>query len=254
MAVGSASHSASPVVTSVSLRSIPHAVHLTVIDALPLQRVATDLRGLLRSTLEVMQWQAKACDVTLNVVVDDHVPAVVRLDAEKIAWATTVLVGNALRYVRHGTHAMPGGSIAVRVMYNSAGPEVTIEVQDDGAGIPVDRLPRLFHAGPDRPRVGLGLSMVREVVTAHAGHMEVLQQYGRTSTRHHNPAHAAGFVKSCDPDDNEEVTHRQVKTDFEQQQQHPDPRQDVEVQDRHARTSDAAIARSSSDTIGFRDA
>ncbi len=174
MAVGSASHSASPVVTSVSLRSIPHTVHLTVIDALPLQRVATDLRGLLRSTLEVMQWQAKACDVTLNVVVDDHVPAVVRLDAEKIAWATTVLVGNALRYVRHGTHAMPGGSIAVRVMYNSAGPEVTIEVQDDGAGIPVDRLPRLFHAGPDRPRVGLGLSMVREVVTAHAGHMEVL--------------------------------------------------------------------------------
>ena len=27
--------------------------------------------------------------------------------------------------------------------------------------------------GPDQPRVGLGLSMVREVVAAHAGHIEV---------------------------------------------------------------------------------
>ena len=85
----------------------------------------------------------------------------------------TVLVGNALRYVHHGSQVMPGGSIAVRVTYNSAGPEVTIEVQDDGAGIPADKLPFLFSVGPDQPRVGLGLSMVREVVAAHAGHIEV---------------------------------------------------------------------------------
>ena len=122
--LGSAQHSASPVAASVSLPSIPHAVHLTVIDALPLRRVPTDLRALLRSTLEVLQRQAKAFDVALNVVVDDQVPALVSLDADKIAWAITVLVGNALRYVRHGSQVMPGGSIAVRVTYNSAGPEV----------------------------------------------------------------------------------------------------------------------------------
>jgi two-component system CheB/CheR fusion protein len=148
-------------------------VHLTVIDALPLRRVPTDLRTLLRFTLEVMQRQAKACDVTLNVVVDGQVPAVVSLDAEKIAWAITVLVGNALRYVHHGSQIMPGGSIAVRVTYNSAGHEVTIEVQDDGAGIPADKIRFLFSAGPDQPRMGLGLSMVREVVAAHAGHIDV---------------------------------------------------------------------------------
>ena len=133
----------------------------------------TDLRALLRSTLEVMQGQANAFDVALNVVVDGEVPAVVALDAEKIAWATTVLVGNALRYVRHGSHAMPGGSIAVRVTYDSAVHEVTLEVQDDGSGIPVERLRFLFSVGPDQPRVGLGLSMVREIVAAHAGDIEV---------------------------------------------------------------------------------
>jgi len=168
-----ASHSASAVEASVLLPSTQHAVHLTVIDALPLRRVLTDLRALLSSTLEVLQRQAKAGDVTLNVVVDSQVPAGVSLDAEKIAWATTALVGNALRYVRHGSRLTPGGSIVVRVTYNSAGPEITIEVQDDGSGIPVDKLRALFSAAPGQPAVGLGLSMVREVVAAHAGHIEV---------------------------------------------------------------------------------
>ena len=171
--LGSAHHSASPVAVSVVLPSIQQPVHLTVVDAVPLRRVPTDLRAFLRSALDVMQRQAKASDVTLKVVVDGQVPAVVSLDAEKIAWAITVLVGNALRYVRHGSQVMPGGSIAVRVTYNSAGPEITIEVQDDGAGIPVDKLRFLFSVGPDQPRVGLGLSMIRDVVAAHAGHIEV---------------------------------------------------------------------------------
>ena len=130
-----------------------------------------------------MQRQAKAFDVTLNVVVDDQVPALVPLDAEKIAWAITVLVGNALRYVHHGSQVMPGGSIAVRVTYNSAGPEITIEVQDDGAGIPADKLRSLFSVGPDQPRVGLGLSMIREVVAAHAGHIDVHSDTDRVSAR-----------------------------------------------------------------------
>lgn len=175
-ALRSACHSASPVAASVALPSLQEAVHVTVVDALPLRRAPTDLRALLRSTLDVMQRQAKACDVTLNVVVDAQVPAVVSLDAEKIAWATTVLVGNALRYVHHGSRVMPGGSITVRVTCNPAGPGITIEVQDDGAGIPADRLPFLFSAGPDHPRVGLALSMVKEVVAAHAGHIEVHSQ------------------------------------------------------------------------------
>jgi signal transduction histidine kinase len=172
-ALGRAEHSASPVVASTFLTSIQLTVHLIVVDALPLRRVPTDLRALLRSTLQVMQRQAQASDVSLNIVVDSQVPALVLLDGEKIAWATTALVGNALRYVRRGSHAMPGGSIAVRVAYHPAGPEVTIEVQDDGVGIADDKLRLLFSDGRDRPRVGLGLSMVREIVAAHAGHVEV---------------------------------------------------------------------------------
>jgi signal transduction histidine kinase len=171
--LGSASHSAGPVDASVPLQSVQHAVHLTVIDALPLRRGPVDLRAVLRPALETMQRQAKAFDVTFSVVVDRRVPTVVSLDAEKIAWAATVLIGNAFGYVRHGSQAMPGGAIAVRITYNSAGPEVTIDVQDDGSGISVDKLRALFSGESDQPRVGLELSMVREVIAAHAGHIDV---------------------------------------------------------------------------------
>jgi signal transduction histidine kinase len=168
-----AHQSASPVAASVWLQSIQQTVHMSVVDALPLRRVPTDLRTLLRSTLEVMQRQAKAFDVTLKVDVDSRVPAVVSLDGDKIAWATSVLVGNALRHVHHGSHAMPGGTISVQVTYSPDATEITIEVQDDGSGIAVDKLPFLFSAGPDRPRAGLGLSMIREVVAAHAGRLDL---------------------------------------------------------------------------------
>jgi signal transduction histidine kinase len=166
-------HSASSAAALVPLKSVDHSVHLTVVDALPIRRVPTDLRALLRSTLEPMQRQARAVDVTLKIVVDRDVPALVSLDGDKIAWVTTVLVGNALRYVHHGSMSMPGGTITVRVTYNSAGPEVTIEVEDDGSGIPADKLPFLFSVKRDEPRRGLGLSMVREVVAAHSGHLDI---------------------------------------------------------------------------------
>jgi signal transduction histidine kinase len=172
-ALTGSNRSRSPAAAAISLESMPQAIRLIVVDAMPLRRVPTDVRALLRSALEVLQRQATAFDVTLNVVIDSQVPVVVGVDADKVAWAVTVLVGNALRYVHHGSQIMPGGTIAVRATYNSAGPEITLEVQDDGAGIPADKLRSLFSVGPDQPRVGLGLSMIREVVAAHAGHIDV---------------------------------------------------------------------------------
>lgn len=168
-----ADQSESQVATTGRLESIDRSVHLTVVEAMPLQRTQTDLGLLLRSTMDLLRRQAKAMDVSLDIIVDPHVPPMLSLDGEKIAWAISVLVGNALRYVRHGTQVMPGGSIVIRATYNSAAQAVIIEVQDDGSGIPADKLPFLFRSPGDRPKTGLGLVMVREVVCAHAGHVEV---------------------------------------------------------------------------------
>jgi signal transduction histidine kinase len=149
------------------------AVREIVVDALPLRRVPTDVRALLESALGVMRRQANALDVTLDLVIEGRVPAKISLDAEKTAWAITTLVGNALRYVHHGSHAMPGGTIKVHVTYDAARSEIAVKVQDDGAGIPAEKLQSLFSLGADQPRAGLSLPMIRDVVRAHGGEFEV---------------------------------------------------------------------------------
>ena len=166
-------HEAGPVSTSPLVPSMDSQICVTVIDALPLRRQPVDIGALLRSSLSALSRQAKAADITLNLVIDDRIPPRLWLDADKIAWVATALVGNALRYVRRGSFTMPSGSITVRATYNSAGPEVTLEVQDDGPGIAADKLGLLFSDHPNQPRMALGLLMVRDVVAAHGGHVEV---------------------------------------------------------------------------------
>ena len=144
-----------------------------VADAIPLHRLPTDVRTLLRSSLAALKSQAEAFDVGLTITVDDAVPATVSMDRGKIAWALTALVGNALRYVRRGSQTMPGGSIGVRVMRAAVSGEVVVEVQDDGPGIPADRLGSLFSGSAAAPGIGLALTMVRDVVTAHGGSFSI---------------------------------------------------------------------------------
>jgi len=147
--------------------------NVTVVDAVPIRRTPTDVRALLTSSLAPMAAQARAADVTLDVSVDDRVPPLVRIDGDKIGWVVSVLIGNALRYVRHGSQCMPGGSIAVRVGYQAIRPSLVIEVQDDGPGISAEKLSVLFQNGHGESRPALGLLIVRDFVIAHAGHLDV---------------------------------------------------------------------------------
>src|SRR5262249_59937176 len=96
-------HASTPRPMTVSLSSTHAPVQLRVADALPLHRAETDVRALLSGSLEVMRRQAKAAGIVLTVDADQNLPATMPFDGDKIAWATTVLVGNALRYVHQGT-------------------------------------------------------------------------------------------------------------------------------------------------------
>ena len=146
---------------------------MTAAGTIPLRRSPARVADMLRAIGDLMGPQARALDVTLNVTIDDGVPSKISIDGHKIAWAVSALVGNALRYVRHGSQSMPGGSIAVRAGYQAIRPSVVIEVQDDGPGIPPEKLPVLFERGPGHERAGLGLLIVRDFVIAHAGHLDI---------------------------------------------------------------------------------
>jgi signal transduction histidine kinase len=147
-------------------------LHVIAIAALPIRKMSIDFRGLLPPTMAVLRRQAEAIDGSLTLTIADDVPAQLTLDAEKVAWAVTTLVGNALRYIRSGTRRMPGGAIAVEMSHDAAANEVTISVQDDGPGIPADKVAHLFDRN-GRPQGGLALLLVRDIVVAHGGRCDV---------------------------------------------------------------------------------
>jgi signal transduction histidine kinase len=149
-------------------------VRVMVLDAMPVTRIATDLRALLTSTVQVMESQARAIEVALTLDVAPDVPQLVHVDPDKIAWTITALVGNALRFVRRGTRLRPGGSIDVRGRYLPNSSRVVLEVRDDGVGIPEDRLSSMLQRAPEHPHAsGLALKMVLDIVGAHGGSVEV---------------------------------------------------------------------------------
>lgn len=149
-------------------------VQLVVLEALALRRTATDVRTLLASKLNVLSSQARAANVTLRVAIADEVPAIVHLDAEKVAWAVTTLVGNSLRYMQTGSRRISGGTIDVRAGFDPASAQLTIEVGDDGPGIPADTVARLFKRDSLNVRgAGLALLLMSEICVAHGGAVEV---------------------------------------------------------------------------------
>ncbi len=151
---------------------VPRDAERVVVDAVPLHRAPTDVPKLLNGAVEALQKQAAAVDVTLSVEASAKIPRA-NVDAEKVAWAVTLLVGNALRYARHGSRRMPGGTIRVRVGADDA--SLVIVVEDDGPGIPDGKCARLFERTGDEVKhgSGLGLLVVHDVVSAHGGTVAV---------------------------------------------------------------------------------
>lgn len=159
---------------TIAIDGAGQTLQLVAIEALAIRRTATNVRELLTSKLAVISFQAGSVDVTLTVEVADNVPTAVQLDSDKVAWAVTTLVGNALRYVRTPSARLGGKRIDVRATYDRATSEVTIEVQDDGPGIPADTVTRLFtRDGLNARGAGLGLLLIRDIMVAHGGRVDV---------------------------------------------------------------------------------
>jgi hypothetical protein len=77
-----------------------------------LRRAAAETRRTFNDSSRPSSLEASTIALTLD---DDNVPALPDLDAEKVGWMMTALVGNAQRFVPHGTRLRPGGTIEVHV-------------------------------------------------------------------------------------------------------------------------------------------
>jgi len=104
------------------------------------------------------------------------------VDSDRLLQVLHNLLENSMRYTE------PGGS--VRVALTSVPTEARVDVSDTGIGIPEADQPYVFERffRSDRARraysggSGLGLSIVRWIVEAHKGTVEVRSQVGKGTT------------------------------------------------------------------------
>lgn len=136
-----------------------------------------DVRDVLRGVMEI--FQDRFCSDTLKLALDIQerwLPAgafIVMGHEARLGRVLTNLLDNAISF------SPEGGVVAVRARRLDA--EIEIVVDDDGPGIPSDRLDAIFERFySDRPQSdstlgknsGLGLSISRDIVDAYGGRIE----------------------------------------------------------------------------------
>ena len=160
---------------------VPREAPPDAVGSIPLRVVEVDLVRLVSSTLEPLEHEARALDVTLEVASPADT-VWIAVDPEKVAWIVATLAGNALRYVRRGTRRLPGGAIVVRIGRDVATGAASLAVEDDGPGIPPETLASLFARQVGAPHArGLALTLVQDIVAAHGGTLTVESSTERDS-------------------------------------------------------------------------
>ena len=156
---------------------------LALVDAgeLRLDVRADDLAEIVRKAVAATQPQATAKQISIETKLAPDLPPVM-VDAERIGQVLRNLLSNAVAYTPEG------GEVSVSV--RSLGEWVEVRVADSGIGIAAEDMPfifeRFYRADKSRSRatggVGLGLTIIKRLVEAHGGAIEVHSEEGRGST------------------------------------------------------------------------
>lgn len=126
--------------------------------------------------------KAKTLSDRHEIVVDaPPYPVRIRADGTRTAQAVANLLSNAIKYSPNG------GNVLIRLQEGTK--EIVISVQDQGLGIPKDKIDRLFQPfyriqQPETQSIeglGLGLAFTRAVVEAHGGKIWAQSDPGKGS-------------------------------------------------------------------------
>jgi heavy metal sensor kinase len=138
-----------------------------------------DLAELTSSTTEQMRLLAEDKKIALRCEAERRVR--VEGDRARLKQVVVNLVDNAIKYTP------AGGLVGVKVC--ACDGRAMLEVNDNGVGIPPDALPHIFERfyRVDKTRsrqmggAGLGLSIIKAIVTAHGGQVRVESVEGKGS-------------------------------------------------------------------------
>lgn len=140
-----------------------------------LHRRKAPIGQLLESALSIAQLAADSKSIRLEVAAGDG--ATIYADPERLGQAIVNLVLNAVKF------SNPNTRIELRGQTDASG-SATIEIADEGVGIPEEELGRLFgkfeqgKAGREAGGSGLGLMIARRLVELHGGELTVESRVG----------------------------------------------------------------------------
>jgi signal transduction histidine kinase len=138
-----------------------------------IERRPLDLAGIVEQA--VMSQREVARDKGVRLDIELHSPAAGYVgDRARLEQIVAVLLDNAVKFTP------PGGHVVAQL--DGDGSRARIRVTDSGRGIPAELLPHVFElfrrgiGEPGDPGLGLGLAMVRGLVTLHGGTVEAASQ------------------------------------------------------------------------------
>lgn len=130
------------------------------------QRVAADLCEVVRRALDVLQGPLEQCHAAAKLDFARDFPAV-KIDSVQIVQVVVNLLRNAIEAMCN--IPAPRRQLTVRAQFDSR--EAIVAVEDQGVGLSVDAIQRLFQplASTKATGMGLGLALCRQIVEAHGG-------------------------------------------------------------------------------------
>lgn len=138
-----------------------------------------DLASTVRESVEIYAQHLRRAGFNIEVDLTADLPSI-RFDAASLAEVVLNLLDNAAKYCNGRKH------ISVRLRLET--PNAVLEIEDQGIGIPdaeQERIFEQFYRSPDaavKGGYGLGLFLVKKIMGAHGGTIEVKSQAGQGST------------------------------------------------------------------------
>jgi len=136
---------------------------------LELDRSAEDVNQVIQESIAVVERAAQDMGVSLQIELARDLPSF-SLDVMRMKQVIINLVLNAVQASSQGEF--------VRVATHRSGNRLIIDVRDHGCGIPVEKRDEIFlpFISTKKEGTGLGLPIVKKIVEAHQGHVEILDE------------------------------------------------------------------------------
>lgn len=142
-----------------------------------LDRKTVDLSSIIDDMVELYSYSAEEKQISITWEPGESIA--ISADLNRMRQVIANLLDNAIKYTdREGT---------VKVTVRREDGEAVVTIQDTGVGIPKKDLPHIWERlyrgdhSRSRPGLGLGLGLVRAIVQAHGGRVEVQSEPGEGS-------------------------------------------------------------------------